>query len=141
MMVMKATTGKIVQRIYTDEGLRALAYLILKTRALKRWSRRQFARESGVGSDHTIKRLEENIYPAIRPSEPAPYTLDAIALALVSKQELIPDALDNSQLTGQDLYSLCRGQWQIATEKQKLTMEELEFLKRSMPNLPGELCD
>jgi len=139
-MVMKAQTGKIVQRIYTDEGLRALAYLILKSRAVKRWSRRKFARESGVGSDQTIKRLEENIYPAIRPSEPAPYTLDAIARALLSRQELIPAPPDNSELTGHEIYSLCRGQWEIPVEKQKLTIEEVEFLKRSMPNLPGELC-
>ncbi|MGB3206946.1 MAG: hypothetical protein WBB28_18330 [Crinalium sp.] len=138
---MKAATGKIVKRIYTDEGLRTLAYLILKTRAIKRWSRRQFARESGVGSDHTIKRLEENIYPAIRPSEPAPYTLDAIATALISKLELIPDSTDNSEFTGNDLYSLCRGQWEIPAEKQKLTQEEAEFLQRSTPNLPKDLCE
>ncbi|HEY9695124.1 MAG TPA: hypothetical protein V6D15_23220 [Oculatellaceae cyanobacterium] len=138
---MKAQTGKIVQRIYTDEGLRTLAYLILKTRAVKCWSRRQFAGESGVGSDHTIKRLEENIYRAIRPSEPAPYTLHAIATALTSKQELIPGSTDNSEIIGNDLYSLCRGQWEIPAEKQKLTQEEAEFLQRSTPNLPKELCD
>ena len=117
-----------------------MAYLILKTRAVKRWSRRKFARESGVGSDQTIKRLEENIYPAIRPSEPAPYTLDAIATALISKQELIADSTDNSEITGNDLYSLCRGQWEIPPERQKLTQEEAEFLQRSTPNLPQDLC-
>jgi hypothetical protein len=82
------------------------------------------------------------------PSEPAPYTLDAIALraryaiarALLSRQELIADSPDNSELTGHEIYSLCRGQWEIPVEKQKLTIEEVEFLKRSMPNLPGELC-
>ncbi len=131
---MQVNLGKVVKRTYTDQGLKALAFLILKTRAVQGWSRRHFADKTGV-AEHTIRRLESNIVPSVvRPAEPTPPTLDGLASSLVA------NPLTGEELTGHDLYTLCRGNWEVPAQLLKFTKQEMDVLKRSMPNLPIELC-
>lgn len=132
---MQANIGKVVKRTYTDQGLKALAFLILKTRAERGWSRRHFADTTGV-AEHTIRRLESNIVPSvIRAAEPMPPTLDGLASSLIT------NPVTGEELTGHDLYTLCRGTWEIPAQLLKFTTQEMSVLKRSMPNLPSELCE